>query len=160
MESKSIANLWLDLKHQQQELINQLKTKLKSLDEYRDLTSRESLTQSEIESPTQSEIESPTQSEIDSTTKIIDDEIEVIITECARNDNNDSNQISSRTSTINSEYIPGSKPKNDGGRRRRKTQKRIRKNPRVKSMKPKKRHHRRKSRTLRKKNQQGVTKKR
>jgi hypothetical protein len=152
MESKSIANLWLDLKHQQQELINQLKTKLKSLDEYRDLTSRESLTQSEIESPTQSEI--------DSTTKIIDDEIEVIITECARNDNNDSNQISSRTSTINSEYIPGSKPKNDGGRRRRKTQKRIRKNPRVKSMKPKKRHHRRKSRTLRKKNQQGVTKKR
>jgi hypothetical protein len=47
-----------------------------------------------------------------------------------------------------------------GGRRRRKTQKRLRKNPRVKSMKPKKRHHRRKSRTLRKKNQQGVTKKR
>jgi hypothetical protein len=51
-----------------------------------------------------------------------------------------------------------------GGYRKRsrshKTQKRLRKNPRVKSMKPKKRQHRRKAKTVRKPNKKSATKKR
>ena len=134
MTSKTTEELlWLDLEKKQNELITNLQSRLTELEEYNDLINAK---------------------EVNSVNEVNDSVSSTIIASATNSvaSDDDENYIPSQ--------IPSVLPPPTKGGRRRKTQKRLCKKTHIKSMKPKKRRHRRNLKTVRKNNNKTATKKR